>query len=416
MTTDAASLDHVAIDLGPLDDGHEPCHVGWLSRDKGTLRFECESAWLESPDFRVLDPMIGAFPGPQFPAANRDNFGLFEDVSPDRWGRVLMQRREDLAAYEEKRRPRALTPWDFLLGVQDETRMGALRLRDPGHAVYLADSAEPVPPVTELRTLETASGHLEDALYTGDLEALDRWLRVLVAPGSSLGGARPKCSFRMTDGSLWIAKFPAKDDRHDVGLWEQVLSRLAGRAGIAVADSVSRRFGHRFHTFCVRRFDREGGRRIPFASAMNFTEKTEGADASYLDIVQALDDHGTYMVKEDMRQLFRRLLFNVLVSNRDDHLRNHGFFVARDGIRLAPVFDVNPAPGKATHAIAVDDLSTAPDLSLALRTADIYGLGESEASKVLGEVREAIAPWREVARELGANHAEILAMEAAFEV
>ncbi|QOC23251.1 HipA domain-containing protein [Wenzhouxiangella sp. AB-CW3] len=410
---DPAALREVAVDLGPTSETGPNC-LGRLSHERGTLRFEYESAWVDSPDFLLLDPMIGAYPGPQFPASGRDNFGLFEDVSPDRWGCVLMQRREDLRAYEQGRKPRALNAWDYLLGVQDETRMGAMRLRAPDGQVYLDNSPKPVPPATELRTLEAASRELETALERGDLEALDRWIRVLIAPGSSLGGARPKCSFRMVDGSLWIAKFPAKDDQRDVALWEQVLARLAENAGITTAVSTLYPFGQRYHTFCIRRFDRRGDRRIPFASAMNFTAKTDGDEASYLDMVQALDDHGTYEVKRDLEQLFRRVLFNILVSNRDDHLRNHGFFVTRDGIRLAPTYDVNPMPEKATHALSIDETSAAPDLSLALATAGLYGLDKPAANRIVATVRDAIAPWREVARELGASRAELLSMESAF--
>ncbi len=410
---DAAALDEVAIDLGPVSEAR-PTPIGRLSRERGALRFEYEPAWLDSPDFHVLDPTLGAYPGPQFPIPERENFGLFDDVSPDRWGRVLMQRREDLRAYEHGRKPRALMAWDYLLGVQDETRMGALRLRAPNGQVYFDDSQEPVPPVTELRTLEAASRELEVAAERGDLDALDRWLRVLVAPGSSLGGARPKCSFRMVDQSLWIAKFPARDDLRDVALWEQVLARLAANAAITTADSTLHHFGQRFHTFCVRRFDRHGYQRVPFGSAMNFTEKTDGAEASYLDIVQALDDHGTHEVKHDLEQLFRRVVFNILVSNRDDHLRNHGFFVTGDGIRLTPAYDVNPMPEKATHALRIDDTSAAPDLSLALATADLYGLDKVTANRLVGAVRGAIAPWREIARDLGASRGELLSMESAF--
>ena len=413
MTADEA-LDQVAVDLGPLVDlPSNP--VGQLARERAHLRFEYTADWLQSPHFLTLDPTLGNYPGPQFSQPGRDNFGLFEDISPDRWGCMLMQRREDLRAYREGRRPKALDAWDYLLGVQDETRMGAVRLRDPATDQYLDASREPVPTVTELRTLEAASRHVEDALEQGDLEALDRWIRVLVAPGSSLGGARPKCSFRMLDGSLWIAKFPARQDQRNMGLWEQTLSLLAERAGIRTAESELRQFGQRFHTFCTRRFDRDGVCRIPFASAMNFTEKTDGEQASYLDIVQALDDHGTYDVKADLEELFRRLLFNILVSNRDDHLRNHGFLVTPAGIRLAPAYDMNPMPEKATHALAINEQSTAPDLSLAVETAGLFGLDRREANHAVAEVRGAVGPWREVAASLGANRAEILFMEPAFQ-
>lgn len=410
---DTARLSEVAVDLGPTP-GSDVTPIGVLARDKTVLRFEYRPEWLGSGDFLLLDPALGNFPGPQYPTAGRESFGLFDDISPDRWGRVLMRRREDLRAYREGRKPRSLTAWDFLLGVQDETRMGAVRLRKDRHEDYLNSSRQPVPPVTELRTLEAASRHLESAFESGDVDALDHWIGILVAPGSSLGGARPKCNFRMPDGSLWIAKFPARDDQYDVGLWEQVLIRLAATAGIATAPSQLHKFSHSFHTYCTRRFDREGNIRLPFASAMTFAGRTDGDPAGYLDIAQALDDHGTYQVKQEMEQLFRRLLFNLLVSNRDDHLRNHGFYVAGDGIRLTPVFDVNPAPEKATHAIAIDDTSSAPDLSLAMATADLYGLNRKRAGEILDQVRKSIAPWRETARGLGAKRTEMLAMEAAF--
>lgn len=411
--TDRAQLSEVAIELGPVP-GTGAVSMGTLARDQATLRFEYDPDWLDSGGFVLHDPLLGHYPGPQYPPAGRENFGLFEDVSPDRWGRVLMQRREDLLALEEGRKPRSLNVWDFLLGVQDETRLGAVRLRAGPHGDYLDTSPRAVPPVTELRTLEAASRNLENALEQGDLEALDRWIRMLLAPGSSLGGARPKCNFRMPDGALWIAKFPARDDPWDVGLWEQVLAVLAENAGIVTAASKVREFGSSHHTYCVRRFDRDGDARVPFASVMNFAGKTDGDPAGYLDMVQALDDFGTRRVRQDLEQLFRRLLFNILVGNRDDHLRNHGFHITPDGIRLAPAFDINPAPNKATHAITIDETSGAPDPALALATAALYGLDRKQAGQILDQVRNTISPWREIARELGAKRTEILTMEAAF--
>ncbi len=410
--TDPGELDIVDVDLAIDADRSRP--IGWLGRSDGPLCFEYAAEWLDSSAFMVLDPMLGHYPGPQYPLAERENFGLFDDSSPDRWGRLLMRRREALRAQAEDRRARTLTAWDFLLGVDDTTRMGALRLRDPASGAYLDRSEVPVPPVTELRRLESASWQMEAALETDDLSALDHWLRVLVAPGSSLGGARPKCSFRMPDGSLWLAKFPAHGDDHDVGLWEQVLMRLALRAGITTADSQLQDFGRRYRTFCARRFDREGQRRLPFVSAMNFAEKVDGEAASYLDIVQALDDHGTREVKAELAQLFRRVVFNILVGNRDDHLRNHGFIVSPEGIRLAPAYDLNPMPEKADHALAIDETSTAPDLSSALATASLYALRGNQAGRIVDEIREVVASWQDEARTQGASRAEILLMAPAF--
>lgn len=413
--SDTEVLDQVEVMLDT--ERGEPVRMGWLARSRGTLSFEYDPAWLAAADFILLDPLLGHYPGPQFPVGKRISFGMLEDSSPDRWGRMLMQRREDLRAREQNRRPRSLNAWDTLLGVYDETRMGALRLRHPETGTYLDDSHHPIPPLTELRTLEAAAWQLETALGDGDLDALEHWLRILIAPGSSLGGARPKCSFRMPDDALWIAKFPAQNDDRDVGLWEQVMMRLAQAAGVTTTDSELQHFdtlkpGH--HTFCIRRFDRAANRRVPFVSAMNFTGKTDGEAASYVDIVQALDDHGTYTVKNDLAQLYRRLVFNILTSNRDDHLRNHGFFATPDGITLAPAYDLNPIPEKAEHALAIDETSPAPDIGVALETAGLYGLSGQRAGHILREVQDAVETWRDVAKTMGANRAELLSMEAAF--
>lgn len=411
--TDPGSIHFLAVDLDIGPRG--PTQIGRLRHIEGTMSFEYARDWLESPAFMELDPMLGAYPGPQFPPARREIFGMLEDCAPDRWGRMLMKRRESLRAQKEGRHARALRAWDFLLGVDDTTRMGALRLRDPDSGTYLDHSEAPVPPLTDLRRLEAASRHIEDALEDDDLAALDYWLRVLVAPGSSLGGARPKCSFRMPDGTLWIAKFPAKPDDHDVGLWEGVLMQLATAAGITTVDSELHRFSGQYHTFCIRRFDRHGEQRVPFVSAMNFTEKTDGEEASYLDIVQAMDDFGTREIKRDLAELFRRVVFNILVSNRDDHLRNHGFIATPEGIRLAPAFDLNPMPEKREHALSIDEGSPAPDLSTALDTASLYGLKPRQAGQIVDEVRAAVAGWEAVAAAEGAGRAETLGMAPAFQ-
>lgn len=404
----------VAVDLDAGLPGG-PFHIGWLQRNQTTLYFEYTQTWLESRYFRPLDPMLGPYPGPQYPPRGRYGFGLTEDSSPDRWGRVLMQRREALSAEREQRPQRTLTDWDYLLGVQDQTRMGAVRLRCPENNRYIDDSDEPIPPMTELRTLEAAAIEMDSAYDRGDIAELDHWLCILVAPGSSLGGARPKCSFRATDGSLWIAKFPSNQDTRDVGLWEQVVTQLAARAGIQTADTRLARFGQRHHTFCIRRFDRTEQHRVPFISGMTATEKTDGEAASYLDLVQALDDHGNANVKQELAQLFRRVVFNILVANRDDHLRNHGFFIGPHGLRLAPAYDMNPAPEKPEHAISIDSQAATPDLSKAIATADLYGLAPEQTNRIITEVRQAVSIWRETAQAAGASRTEILLMQPAFD-
>jgi serine/threonine-protein kinase HipA len=377
--------------------------------------FEYDRGWLESERVFMLDPRLELWSGEQHPPRQARAFGVFMDSAPDRWGRVLMERREAAAAAREERPMRALQEMDFLLGVHDATRVGALRFRAAGGGDFIDTSAAPAPPVTSLRELAYICQRVEEP-GVERLPEYEQWLATLVAPGTSLGGARPKASFTGEDGALWIAKFPAREDRHDVGAWELVVHRLAARAGIRVPASRLEALTRRHGTFCVARFDRGAGSRRMFASAMTLLERTDGdGGASYLDLAQFIADQGAGgHIDGDLEELYRRVAFNVLVGNRDDHLRNHGFIREASGWRLAPAYDMNPNPSKVEHTLSLDGHTAAPHLDAVIATADLYRLDGPRARRVLREVQEVAAGWREEARAAGLSRVEVSRMAAVF--
>lgn len=374
--------------------------------------FEYDAAWLRSGMAFMLDPRLDLFRGEQHPANQAPAFGVFMDSAPDRWGRVLMERREVIAARREGRKPRRMQELDFLLGVLDLTRTGALRLRAADGGPFLDQSALGAPPVTDLAELARASRAFEDA-DAEDLPDSERWLAMLIAPGSSLGGARPKANFTEADGSLWMAKFPARDDRYDVGAWEWVVHNLARQAGVEMAPARGLRLTDRHLTYCAKRFDRRGPSRRMFSSAMTLLERADGEDgASYLDLAEFLSDQGAQgCIEADLEQLFRRVLFNIRIGNRDDHLRNHGFIRTPTGWRLAPAYDVNPSPHKAAHAITIDGQTDEPDVDAAVACAELYRVNARRARDLLAEVDAAISGWRDTAAACGLGRTEVAMME-----
>jgi serine/threonine-protein kinase HipA len=407
--------DELEVWIDDADRGAESRRVGTqarsASRGQEAVRFRYAGEWLDDATAFAVDPELPLTPGDFLPRSGRGLHGVFLDSAPDRWGRVLMERREAGAARREGRRPRRLTEWDFLVGVHDAARMGALRLSDPSSSRWVDDRKPGIPPAARLRELEAAARAIDAGEATGRAEESE-WLRLLVVPGSSLGGARPKASFTDEDGSLWLAKFPAADDRRDVGAWELVAHDLARAAGIDVAEARIERFAGRHHTYCVKRFDRIGARRRSYVSGMTLLQRDDGDRASYLELAEALQLQGDAdHVDADLRQLYRRVAFSVLIGNRDDHLRNHGFLRGRTGWRLAPAFDVNPSPDKPEHALAIDELDPRPDLATLRATARFYRLDESAAADVEAEVREATASWRAVAKALGLPADELARLE-----
>lgn len=390
----------------------EPKRLGFLHARRGAGReafeFEYDAGVLADRDLGTtrLDPRIGLFAGRQHPAQGSETFGMFADASPDRWGRMLMNRRleRDKRAGALPRTAR-LHESDYLLGVHDAYRVGALRFRldDAGDFLdNLHDAA--APPFVQLRELEAASLGLERDEKNVARKA-EEWLRLLIAPGGSLGGARPKASVADPDGHLWIAKFPSLRDEHDVGAWEQVLHALAHACGLNVPESSVRKVAHEHHTFLVQRFDRTPqGMRIHFASAMTLTGRKDGDDAaagaSYLELARVLIDHGASPT-EDLRELWSRIVFFMLVSNTDDHLRNHGFLlVPRRGWRLAPAFDINPAPDSHELQLNVSEADNALDLDLARSVAPYFRVAAKAADEIIERFRAVVAQWRTIAKRL----------------
>jgi serine/threonine-protein kinase HipA len=390
---------HVHLDapeLGP------PRRVGSLSREsagsRSVISFAYDPDWLTDSAGFAIDPALPLYEGEQFPPGLP---GAFADCAPDRWGRVLLERREAASARQQQRGQRRLDDWDFLVGVNDAVRMGALRFERED--LYLDDEPLSVPPLTRLRELEQLAREAEEDLPIAD-EERDRWIAMLLAPGSSLGGARPKANFRNEDDGarLWIAKFPSREDRHDVGAWEYVAWRLARAAAIEVPDARLLRLGSAYRTFCARRFDRDAEDRRLYVSAMTLTGGCDHDEASYLDIARAIVQHGDPdAIGADLRQLFRRVLFNVLIANRDDHLRNHGFLRAPAGWRLAPAFDVNPSTRLLEHSLAIDASNRSPDLDLVRETAPYYRLSAAQAGEIAEEVATVVGDWRAEARRIG---------------
>ncbi|MGH7283869.1 MAG: type II toxin-antitoxin system HipA family toxin [Polyangiaceae bacterium] len=384
------------------------------TRGKLIFSFEYDDAWLDAGPVVALDPEIHRVSGPQYVARGRENFGVFLDSAPGRWGRVLMQRREALLAREAKRAERRLTELDYLLGVYDGHRMGGLRYRIDG-GPFLDDNDERAsPPWTALRDLEHASLELEREGADRD-RRYGSWLRMLIAPGRSLGGARPKASVVGAKGRLWLAKFPSTGDPDDVGGWEGVVHALARRAGIDTAEAKRQQFGSRHHTFLTKRFDRsEGGGRIHFASAMTLLDRRDGEeDGSYLDLAELLARQGTKPAR-DLEQLWRRIVFFVCVSNVDDHLRNHGFLLSRDGWSLAPAYDMNPNPQGQGLVLNISETDNSQDLELVRDVAKHFRVKPKRSEEIIGEVVTAVRTWRSEAKKTKLSRAEQDRMASAF--
>jgi serine/threonine-protein kinase HipA len=381
-------------------------------RGRESATFEYDSSWLERPDRFSLEPALTLGPGPFHASPKKPLFGAIGDSAPDRWGRVLMRRAERRRAEKAGETPRSLREIDYLLMVDDEARQGALRFRTTEDGAFLAEhEATRIPPLIELPRLLSAAEHV-----ASDTES-DEDLHLLLAPGSSLGGARPKASVRDRDGHLAFAKFPHKDDETNTVLWEAVALALAAKAGIIVPEWRLETIGEK-PVLLLRRFDRAGAIRIPFLSALSMLDASDHEARSYLEIVDALRQQGA-AAKEDMRALWRRIVFNVLLSNTDDHLRNHGFLYAgSDGWRLAPAYDLNPVPVDIKPRVlttAIDAEDGTASLELALSVAEYFSLDQDEAREVAKEVGQAVATWRQEAARLGLSPAELERMASAFE-
>lgn len=399
----------------------EPKLVGklWFTtiRAKEVYSFEYEKDWLKSGI--SIDPELPLFSGKQFSRAN-GNFGIFKDSSPDRWGQLLMKRREVLLARMENRSPLPLYGIDFLTGVHDNHRMGGLRFKEDKKSDFLSnDSKLAAPPWTSLRDLEYAVEQYEKNADKLD-EASLKWINQLIAPGSSLGGARPKADIVDNKGKIWIAKFPGHEDDTDVGLWEMVVHDLAVKAGIKVANAGVKKLGSKYHTYLSQRFDRtEDNKRIHYASAMTLLQRTDGDDAdsgvSYLDMAAFIKSDCTD-VAADLTELFRRVLFSVCVSNTDDHLRNHGFLYTDTGWTLSPAFDINANETGTGLKLNINEEDNALDIDLVMSTSAYYLISDEQAEKIKDEVIKAVGEWRKVAAKYKIAPSEIERKSGAFKV
>lgn len=397
----------------------EPAFVGTLRsttiKSKEHFSFTYADAWLDSKFVQQLDPDLQLYRGEQH-AEDARNFRAFLDSCPDRWGRLLMKRREAVQAHQQGRRVRVLREIDYLLGVHDLYRMGALRFKRVMDGPFLDnDDKLAAPPIARLRELEHAARQVEEKSDPNDPDYL-KWLYMLMAPGSSLGGARPKSSVIDEHNTLWIAKFPSRHDEYDVAAWEYVVYQLAQRAGIPMSQCRVETFNGPYQTFLTQRFDRTPDSRLHFSSAMTRLGYYDGDnDASYLELAEFLVNEGSD-TEEDLAQLWRRIIFNIAVSNTDDHLRNHGFIFHQGGWRLSPAYDINPVtPADGLHLFITDN-DNRLDYTLALDVIDFFRLKASQANIIRDEVLAAVGNWRTEATALKLSRHEQNRMAGAFNV
>lgn len=377
--------------------------------------FEYDKGWLKKTGLTLtLDPELMPYSGRQYPTG-KNIFGLFADASPDRWGRMLMNKRERILAEKEGRKPSKLYDSDCLLGVYDETRMGGIRFKVNPEGPFLSDDKETAaPPWATLRTLEEASRNFEN----DETGLTEKWLNQLIKPGSSLGGARPKATVVDTKDQLWIAKFPSKNDENDTGAWEIVAHDLAALCGLNVPEAKLEKFSPLGSTFLIKRFDRLGSKRVHFASAMTLLVKKDGASAadgsSYLDIAAFIKSYGA-QPKKDLIELWKRIVFNMAVTNTDDHLRNHAFILTDKGWILSPLYDVNPVPYGDELSLNVDEDDNSISIDLAVQTAVKFGISKSDAEAVAEDILQIVRDnWERTAAGYALTRRQIEEMRPAF--
>ena len=396
----------------------EPKCIGILSaqqaKSKEAFSFEYDTNWLKTGQLFLLDPDISLFSGPQYPY-RKENFGIFLDSIPDTWGRTLMKRKAAQEAKANQLKTLTLYDIDFLLGVYDGSRMGALRFKKDPEGEFLDNNQNAsTPPWSSVRELQYAAESIED---DKDNDEIRKWLSILIAPGSSLGGARPKANILDLDNSLWIAKFPSKSDTIDKAAWEYLAYKIALQAGIEMATSRIEKINGNYHTFFTKRFDRDQNKRIHFASAMTMTGKNEETIKdnlpSYLEIAEFISNYGIN-VESNLHQLWRRIIFNIAISNTDDHLRNHGFILTNEGWILSPAYDLNPSIEKDGLSLNIDMNNNALDFELARSVGEYFRLNDEQMKQILQEVNQAVSNWKEVANSIGIPRSEQLLMEKAF--
>ena len=392
----------------------EPALMGELSyeslRGEDSYGFSFDEEWLRRAGELFLSADLNNYPGVQYTAAGCDIFGCFSDALPDRWGRTLLNRREQLLAQEEGRPLRRLSSFDYLLGIDDYSRMGGFRFKERADADFINSTPTlRVPPLANIRDLEFAARQIEQSEQQNELPD-KKWIAQLIQPGSSLGGARPKASVIDTDGLLCVAKFPSHQDDYDAELWEHLSHMLAKRAGISVAETRVQQTSDRRHTLISQRFDRtKSGKRIHFASAMTLLGLHDGDNATnghgYLDIVDFIIRYGAD-VDNNLRELYRRVAFNICIGNSDDHFRNHGFLLTPKGWTLSPAYDLNPTLSRH-QSLLITATSNEADLSLLGDASEEYMLSRPVADSIISEVCDALKDWQTLATQLGVPKREI---------
>jgi hypothetical protein len=393
---------------------HTPALVGELSyeslRGADSYGFSFAPTWLQTQRDLFLSADLNNYTGMQYTAADRDIFGCFSDALPDRWGRTLLNRREQLQAQEQRRPLRRLSSFDYLLGIDDYSRMGAFRFKETPDSDFInSDPMLKIPPLTDIRTLEAAGRAIEQSEAHNALPE-KKWIAQLIQPGTSLGGARPKASVTDLDGALCVAKFPSRSDDYDVELWEHLCHLLARKAGIEVADTKVLKAIGPYHTLISRRFDRTAdGGRIHFASAMTLLGLQDGNNAAdghgYLDLVDFIVQHCT-AVENNLRELYRRVAFYICVGNSDDHFRNHGFLLTPKGWTLSPAYDINPTLN-STQSLLITSVSNQAAFSQLRAAAEDYLLTRETADAILDEVQAALQDWPTLATHIGIPRREI---------
>lgn len=378
-------------------------------RGADSYAFEYDKGWLARHGDIFLSDDLNNYPGVQYTQPDKDIFSCFSDALPDRWGRTLLNRREQIAAEEEKRLIRRLSSFDYLMSIDDYSRMGGFRFKEKMDGGYI-NVAVPlrIPPLTDLRGLIAASAEIELS-EEKNLLPEKKWLQQLIQPGSSLGGARPKASVIGTNRRLYVAKFPSRKDDYDMGLWEHFSNRLAKKAGINSATTKAVSTGCKYHTLLSQRFDRTTtGERIHFASAMTLLGLTDGDNANtghgYLDIVDFILQHCTD-VEANLQKLYRRVAFNICIGNTDDHFRNHGFLLHEKGWALSPAYDMNPTLNTA-QSLLINETTNESNLQALLTSCEAYMLPRAVADKIVEEVLLAVKDWQQLATRLGISQRE----------
>lgn len=387
-------------------------------RGTDSYSFCYDHNWLRQYSDLYLSADINNYTGLQFTQPDRDIFGCFGDALPDRWGRLLLNRREQIRAQEEKRPVRKLSSYDYLLGIDDYSRMGGFRFKESPDGEFInCDATLRIPPLTDIQVLVAASMEVEKS-EERNLLPDKKWLLQLVHPGTSLGGARPKAGVLNEEGELCVAKFPSRNDEYDIGLWEHLSHLLAKEAGVEAAETRAITAGEKYHTLLSKRFDRTtDGHRRHFASAMTLLGLTDGCNAQtgngYLDIVDFILQH-CCNVEANLRQLYRRVAFSIAIGNSDDHFRNHGFLLTPKGWTLAPAYDLNPTFNDH-QSLLINATTNRSDLQLLLASSEEYMISKEEATRIIEEVKDGVSQWRSMATRIGIAKREMDLFAQVFE-